>query len=178
MSTVDREDEGGATRGEKTDVELAVIAPSISAATQHGQVGEAGVQIGGLATLSDIKHAWNARSLGLTWAGAIALSFVVAYDQNTYSSFAPYATSNFSQLSLLGTIGTIQGIVSAGMRRYFNCVYVDLILHGDSDATASRKTCRCLRVHIPTKRPSVSVQIAKKSCGLGVLKCSLFVLWW
>jgi hypothetical protein len=125
MATINHEDEQRVTRVEKPDIEFNSIDKSISAGNQSGLVTDRELQPGGLLTLSGIKSTWNAKSLGLAWAGAIALSFVVAYDQNTYASFAPYATSDFQQLSLLGTIGTIQGVISAGMGHHLHFVFHD-----------------------------------------------------
>ncbi|EXJ89926.1 hypothetical protein A1O3_02993 [Capronia epimyces CBS 606.96] len=116
MSTIDREEE--VTRGEKTDVEFVAVDKSVSSGDhQDGQVADVDLQPVGLLNLSGIKSTWNAKSLAVAWGGALALSFVVAYDNNTFSSFAPYATSDFTDLSLLGLIGTIQGVISAVMQQ-------------------------------------------------------------
>jgi hypothetical protein len=115
MATIDHEYDQRITKMEKHDINITPIDKSISATNEQYLDIDVEIQPAGLLTLSGIKSTWNAKSLAFAWAGAIALSFVVAYDQTTSSSFAPYATSDFGELSLLGTIGTIQGVISAGM---------------------------------------------------------------
>jgi hypothetical protein len=115
MATIDHEYYQKANQMEKHDVDITPIDKSISATNEQYLDIDVELQPAGLMTLSGIKSTWNAKSLAFAWGGATALSFVVAYDQTTSSSFAPYATSDFGELSLLGTIGTIQGVISAGM---------------------------------------------------------------
>lgn len=116
MSAIDHAYEEKGTQPEKPDIDVIPIDNSLSAGNEYGSSTETGVVTPvGLMTLSAIKSAWDVKSLVILWAGAIGVSFVVAYDQTTSSSFAPYATSSFSDLSLLGLIGTIQGVISAGV---------------------------------------------------------------
>ena len=115
MANLHHEFEEKATQMEKQeDDDISPVGKGISAENDPHIAADVKLQPAGLISLTAIKDTWNIKSLAWLWGGAIALSFVVAYNQTTSSSFAPYATSDFGQLALLGTIGTIQNVIAAG----------------------------------------------------------------
>lgn len=115
MAFIQHELEQKATQLENQDDNVSPIDKSISTGNHHSITADVELQAAGLMSLTAIKGTWNVKSLVWLWVGAVALSFVVAWNQTTSSSFAPYATSDFGQLGLLGTIGTIQNVIAAGM---------------------------------------------------------------
>jgi hypothetical protein len=117
MATIDHDYEQREAHIEKQDHDITTLDDkSIPVPSQDGISSGVDLQPAGLVALKGIKNTWNVKSLAIAWGGAIALSFAVAYDQTTSSSFTPYATSDFGELSLLGTIGTIQAVIGAGTR--------------------------------------------------------------
>ncbi|EXJ94610.1 hypothetical protein A1O1_03006 [Capronia coronata CBS 617.96] len=96
----------------KTMVAVPVPEDALEMQPSNPAAAAAEQQLAGLATIETIKKSWNLRSIVLTWIGAALVSFAVSYDQQTYSTYQPYATSEFGSLSLLSTIAVVQNVVS------------------------------------------------------------------
>lgn len=75
-------------------------------------------QLAGLSTIGAIKQTWGRRSIWFIWIGAVLVSSTIAYDQQTYATFQPYATSEFRAVALLSTISVVQNVVSSGVGHY------------------------------------------------------------
>lgn len=73
------------------------------------------ISAGGLSKLDVITSTWSTHSLWVAWAGVLLLGAAISFDQETVYSYQTYATSTFSAATLLGTIGTVQNVVYAGM---------------------------------------------------------------
>lgn len=71
-------------------------------------------QLHGLATIGAIKKTWNLKGIAFLWVGAVLIAFTLGYDQQTYQTFQPYATSEFGAVSLISTIAVVQNVVSSG----------------------------------------------------------------
>ncbi|KAH8800313.1 putative siderophore iron transporter [Xylogone sp. PMI_703] len=78
--------------------------------------GDAG-QVTGLATLTAMESTWSVRSLIVAWVSAFLMSCAVSFDTQTVYSFQPYATSSFGAAPLLGTIQTVQSVISSVMQQ-------------------------------------------------------------
>lgn len=105
-----------------TDVEVDVknsndmeMKPSeaVTSSEAHGETDVGVVEEAGVATMH--KQPWGLKSLIVAWSGAVLISFTLIYDSQTINAYQPYATSSFGAASLLGTIGTVQSVVQAGM---------------------------------------------------------------
>ncbi|KAJ5646186.1 hypothetical protein N7490_002558 [Penicillium lividum] len=68
----------------------------------------------GLADLEGIKRNWNIRSLIVIWISAGLMSFVVNLNNQSSSTFTPYAASGFSSAPLVGTIAVVQAVIASG----------------------------------------------------------------
>jgi hypothetical protein len=89
-----------------TDVE------SVAVSDSNNAVGEN--QLPGLADLDGIQRSWSLQNLVIIWVSALLISFAINLNNQTSSSFAPYATSNFASASLLGTVTVVQAVASTG----------------------------------------------------------------
>ncbi|KAJ5758798.1 hypothetical protein N7520_005954 [Penicillium odoratum] len=67
----------------------------------------------GLADLEGIKRNWNIRSLIVIWISAGLMSFVVNLNNQSSSTFTPYAASGFSSAPLVGTIAVVQAVIAS-----------------------------------------------------------------
>ncbi|KAJ5087562.1 hypothetical protein N7456_011178 [Penicillium angulare] len=66
-----------------------------------------------LADLNGIKRNWSLRSLIVMWISAGLMSFVINLNNQSSSTFVPYAISKFSSAPLLGTISVLQAVISS-----------------------------------------------------------------
>ncbi len=90
-----------------------VAGPEEALEIQPSNIPGSEQKLAGLATINTIKKTWSLRSILLTWFGAVLISFAVSYDQQTYPTYQPYATSEFGSLSLLSTIAVVQNVVAS-----------------------------------------------------------------
>ncbi|KAH8698608.1 putative siderophore iron transporter [Talaromyces proteolyticus] len=70
-------------------------------------------QLPGLADLDGIQRSWNLQNLIVIWISALLMSFATNLNNQTSSSFASYATSDFASAPLLGTVTVVQAVASA-----------------------------------------------------------------
>src|ERR1700761_4081839 len=61
-------------------------------------LGEVADLANGIAKVKAMKSIWTVKSLWLMGIGGFLLCFAVSYDQQTFSSFQPYAASEFGQV--------------------------------------------------------------------------------
>lgn len=92
------------------DIKTADTAPPLPTSSEPivGVVEEVGI-------VTMHKQSWGVRSLAVAWFGGLLVSFTIVFDSQTINAYQPYATSSFGAASLLGTIGTVQNVVQAGI---------------------------------------------------------------
>jgi hypothetical protein len=99
----------------------------------------------GLADLDGIKRNWTLRSLIVIWISAGLMSFVVNLNNQSSSTFAPYAVSGFSSAPLVGTIAVVQAVIASGALN--TLTRWEYILTTDYSMSAtSCEICRSIRV--------------------------------
>ncbi|KKK21304.1 hypothetical protein AOCH_000541 [Aspergillus ochraceoroseus] len=75
---------------------------------QHAELEEVG---------GSITRNWSLRGLIIIWISALLMNFVVNLNNQSSSTFLPYATSSFGSAPLLGTIAVVQAtIVSVSLQ--------------------------------------------------------------
>ncbi|KAJ5925244.1 hypothetical protein N7454_007883 [Penicillium verhagenii] len=92
-------------KDEKSDVG-AITATDVSPSVQNAERT-------GLADLEGIKRNWSLRSLIVIWVSAGLMSFVITLNNQSSSTFAPYAASGFSSAPLVGTIAVVQAVIAS-----------------------------------------------------------------
>lgn len=69
-------------------------------------------QLAGLSTIGAVKKTWSVKTIWLLWTSAVLVSFAISYDQQTFSTYQPYAASEFGHLGLLSSVAVVQNVVA------------------------------------------------------------------
>jgi hypothetical protein len=65
----------------------------------------------GVEIIEGVAKVWTTSGLYIAWAGIFLLAIAISFDSSTVFSYASFATSSFSQNTLLATISTIQSLM-------------------------------------------------------------------